>query len=191
MRPIILILSGLIGWSNMVFAQQNKANRSNTADKVEELKAYSDCTYGPCYSWWSIYLKGADELIMQHGAHYPPGSESWLYPPGKWQISGDTLRLNIPATLFNAEYMNREYLIVREYGLEILLPTDSTKEWSEFMSAAKSKFEESSSYQDIVAFGVSEFILQKEFGDFLRQGYSTKNKLLVQKIELPKKQKRK
>jgi len=190
MRSIIFILFGIV-WSNMVFAQRNKGNKSDTTDKAEEVKVYSGCTYGPCYSWWSIYLKGADELIMQNGAHHPPVSKSWLYPPGKWQIVGDTLRLNIPVTLFNAEYMNREYLIVREYGLEILLPTDSTKEWSEFMSAVKSRFEESSSYQDAIAFGVSEFILQKEFGDFVRQGYSTKNKLLVQKIEFPKNQKKK
>ena len=77
--------------------------------------------------------------------------------------------------------MYTEYLIVREYDLEVLLPIDNTTVWSEFMKEVKIQFKESADYKEAVDY--PEFVtLKKAFDDFLSRKYSAINKLLIQDI---------
>jgi len=183
MKITMLLLFSII--SNITFGQQTKQRKSYPAnlDKIENIKSsYSGCTLGPCYSWWSIALKGQEELLIQHGGHYPPGSRSRNLFAGKWKINGDTLRLDIDSKLFHDKYMHKEYLMVREYELEILLPIDGNRIWGDFMKNMKAKFEESKNFKEFT--GYPKWVIRKSFGEFVSQEYSADNNILVQELSL-------
>jgi hypothetical protein len=182
MRLIILILTSTISYSHVLLAQQKKQRKSYPANiaKIENIKArYSGCTLGPCYSWRSIALKDTNELLIQSGGHYPAGAKSRHFPIGTWQISGDTLKLNIDKESYNSEYMSSVYLKVKLFNCEILLPLENSKNWDEFLNEIKIKFEETENYKEMMLYNPPEKVISNLFYDFVRWEYSTENKLLV------------
>ncbi|HNV27801.1 MAG TPA: hypothetical protein PKJ83_01620 [Cyclobacteriaceae bacterium] len=181
MRLIILIVIGTITISHPLYAQQKKKRSypANTA-KIENIKAvYSGCTYGPCYSWWSIVLKDNNELLKQSGGHYPPGARSRHFVIGTWQISADTLKLNIEKEFLNTEYMDSVYRIANLYDCSILLPIDNSKNWDVFLKDIQAKFEQTDNYKEWIQYKNAEGVISGLFSDFVSSEYSTDNKLLV------------
>ena len=177
---LVLIVS-----SHITFGQPTEQKKSYPAnvEKIENIKAiYAGCTIGPCYAWWSIVLKGDDELLMQSGAHHPAGSRTRHFPIGTWRISGDTLKLNITPKSFDAHFMRTEYRLITLYDCELLIPLDSSANWNGFLKELQLTFEQSEeykNYEEIRDYENAEKVVSRLFSDFVRFDYSADKKLLV------------
>jgi hypothetical protein len=180
----ILLIAALIVLHNTSFGQRRTPRRSYSANvnKIENVKSsYVGCTFGPCYTWWSIALKDSNELLIQRGAHMPAGARSRHFPIGTWKISGDTLKLKITPKSLETDFMRTEYRIVNLYRCEILIPADSSENWNVFLQELQGKFEQSEGYQELRQYRAHERVISRMFNDFVRFDYSAEKKLLVKK----------
>jgi hypothetical protein len=183
-KLLILVLTVL---SNITFGQRKTQKKSYPAnlDKIENIKSsYTGCTLGPCYNWWSIALKDSDELLMQSGAHHPPGARSRYFTIGTWKIFGDTLKLNIIPESLDPDFMRTEYRIISLYNCELLIPMDNSENLDVLLKDLQLKFEQSENYKEFRDYQNSERIISRFFYDFVMSDYSTDKKLLVRREKL-------
>lgn len=162
-------------------AQVQRQSYSANVYKIDLVRfAFRGCSLGPCWTWWSIALREPDELLLQTGGHQ--GSRSRNYPAGCWKITGDTLALNMAPEFFDSTFMRTKYLIAKPYNCRILLPIDETIDWSNFLVDLQRKFESTSSFERAKSSETPETDLYIEFGDFIREEYKNRLKILVEDI---------
>jgi hypothetical protein len=131
------------------------------------------CTVEHCLSLITIALKAPNELLLQSGGEQ---FESNFLIIGKWQISGDTLKLNISPKFKSLNYLCSEYKIVNIYDCSVLLPKDTTINQSELLKNIKEEFEKS--LQDENQMNFSKDLISKIFQEFMRD-YTVNYKILI------------